>query len=52
MTGKEEEPEPSRLEKLQEEIEELEEKVEGETKEALQKARERLGDYRAKEEGQ
>lgn len=48
LTGNEkaEEPEPGRLEKLQQELKELEERVEGETKEAVQNARGRLLAYR------
>ncbi|MEF8801016.1 MAG: hypothetical protein V5A38_12685 [Halolamina sp.] len=48
LTGREqeEEPESGRLEKLQQELKQLEERVEGETKEAVQNARGRLLAYR------
>jgi len=46
LTGREEEPEPSRLEKLQGELEELEERAEGEAQTAIANARERIRRYR------
>lgn len=48
LTGREKEvePEPGRLENLQTELRELEQRVEGETKEAVQNARGRLLAYR------
>lgn len=46
----EEEPEPSRLEKLQEDLKALEERAEGEAREAVQSARERVDAYRKREE--
>ena len=48
LTGREKEitPEPSRLENLQQELKELEQRVEGDTKEAVQNARGRLLAYR------
>lgn len=47
LTGREkEEPEPGRLESLQNELKDLEQRVEGETKEAVQNARGRLLAYR------
>jgi predicted nucleic acid-binding Zn-ribbon protein len=48
LTGKEKEaePEPSRLEKLQEDLKELEDRAEGEVKEAVQNARGRVLAYR------
>ncbi|AEN05773.1 hypothetical protein Halar_2089 [halophilic archaeon DL31] len=48
LTGREkaEEPVPSRLESIQQELKELEQRVEGETKEAVQNARGRLLAYR------
>lgn len=51
LTGFEadEEPEPSRLEKLQAELKELEGRAEGEAKEAIASARERLQAYRGGE---
>ena len=53
LTGREKEvePEPSRLENLQRELKELEQRVEGETKEAVQNARGRLLAYRKDTEG-
>jgi hypothetical protein len=49
LTGKEEEPEPSRLEKLQGELQELEARAEGEAKTAIADARERIQRYRGGE---
>ncbi len=46
MTGREQEPEPGRMEKLQGELKDLEAKAEGEAKQALTDARERVGEYR------
>ncbi|WP_248896331.1 DUF7553 family protein [Haloplanus halobius] len=48
LTGNEdeEEPEPSRLQKLQDDLAELEERAEGEAKTAIQDARERIRRYR------
>jgi hypothetical protein len=46
LTGREEEPEPSRLEQLQEELQELERRAEGEAKTAIADARERIRRYR------
>lgn len=46
ITGKEKEPEPSRIEKLQEELKELEEKAEGEAREAIEETRGKLQAYR------
>lgn len=46
----EEEPEPSRLEKLQADLAELEEKAEGEAREAVESARERVESVRRREE--
>ena len=42
----EEEPEPSRLDKLQADLKELEERAEGEAREALASARKRVAEYR------
>jgi hypothetical protein len=47
LTGDEQEPEPSRLDKLQEDLKSLEERAEGETKQAIEDARERLRRYRS-----
>jgi hypothetical protein len=49
LTGKEAEPEPSRLEKLQAELKELESRAEGEAKTAIQDAQERIRRYRSGE---
>jgi molecular chaperone GrpE (heat shock protein) len=46
LSGREEEPEPSRLEKIQAELQELERRAEGETKNAIADARERIKKYR------
>ena len=48
MTGSDEEaePEPNRLEKVQSEIQDLEEKAEGEARRALSSARGRIQRYR------
>jgi hypothetical protein len=46
LTGREEEPEPSRLAAIREELDTLEERAEGEAKEAIAEAREKLKSYR------
>ncbi|WP_066417785.1 DUF7553 family protein [Halorubrum aethiopicum] len=46
----EEEPEPSRLEKLQTDLKALEERAEGEAREAVKSARERVEAYRKRDE--
>jgi len=46
LTGKEEEPEPGRLEKVKADLKELQEKAEGEAEEAIADAREKIGAYR------
>ncbi|MFC5279029.1 hypothetical protein ACFPM1_09710 [Halorubrum rubrum] len=46
----EEEPEPSRLEKLQADLKSLEERAEGEAREAVKSARERVEAYRKRDE--
>ena len=48
MTGGEEEPEPSRLEAVRADLEEIQGKAEGEAKEAIADARDRLKAYREK----
>ena len=50
LTGREEEPEPGRLERIRDELGELEERAEGEAKRAIEDARDRLGAYREDEE--
>ncbi|MFB6103412.1 MAG: hypothetical protein ABEJ73_12730 [Haloplanus sp.] len=46
LTGKEAEPEPSRLENLQDDLKKLETRAEGEAKTAIADARERIRRYR------
>ena len=46
LTGREAEPEPGRVEKIREELSDLQGKAEGEAKEAIGDARERLREYR------
>lgn len=46
LTGREEEPEPGRFDKIRTELEELEQRAEGEAKAAIADARERLNEYR------
>ncbi|GAA0525703.1 hypothetical protein SAMN04488066_102198 [Halorubrum aquaticum] len=45
----EEEPEPSRLEKLQADLKDLEKRAEGEAREAVESARERVEAYRTRD---
>lgn len=47
LTGREGSPEPSRLDTIREDLKELEERAEGEAKQAIADARERLQEYRA-----
>lgn len=47
ITGREAEPEPGRLDTIRAELEELQEKAEGETREAIAEAREKLESFRA-----
>ncbi|TKX61140.1 hypothetical protein EXE48_08825 [Halorubrum sp. ASP1] len=47
--GDDEEPEPSRLDKLQADLKELEERAEGEAREAVASARKRVAEYRGKD---
>ncbi|WP_323190553.1 hypothetical protein [Halostella sp. PRR32] len=42
LTGSEQEPEPSRLDNVREELEAIEDRAEGEAKDALAKARRRI----------
>ncbi len=50
LTGDDEDPEPSRLDGIREELAEIEERAEGEAKEAVNNARERIRSYREGEE--
>ncbi|WP_336359772.1 DUF7553 family protein [Haladaptatus sp. ZSTT2] len=51
LTSREdEEPEPSRVEEVREELKKLQVRAEGETREAIASARERLDDYRSSRE--
>jgi molecular chaperone GrpE (heat shock protein) len=50
LTGREEEPEPSRLERVQADLKALEGRAEGETKKAIHSARERISTYRSDEQ--
>jgi uncharacterized protein YjbJ (UPF0337 family) len=43
VTGREKEPEPGRIEKIREELGAIEDRAEGETKQAIADARDRLG---------
>ncbi len=43
----EEEPKPGRFDEVREELKELQEKAEGETREAIQDARDRIDSYRS-----
>jgi hypothetical protein len=43
VTGREREPEPTRIEKVREDLAGIEERAEGEAKKAIANARERLG---------
>ena len=49
LTGREEEPQPTRLEQVQDDLKTLEERAEGETKKAIHSARERISKYRSDE---
>jgi len=49
LVGEEPDPEPSRVESVREELAELEERAEGQTKEAITDARERITAYRGGE---
>ena len=46
MTGREKEPEPTRLEQIREDLLVVQQNAEGEAKEAIEDARERLLEYR------
>lgn len=46
MDREEEDPEPGRFDEIREELKELQQKAEGETREAIGNARERIDSYR------
>lgn len=46
LAGRDEEPEPGRLETLREDLKDIQERAEGEAKEAIGDAREKLETYR------
>lgn len=50
LTGKEEDPEPSRLDAVKADLKELQGKAEGEAEQAIADAREKIGAYRQTEE--
>lgn len=50
LTGGDEEPEAGRLEEVREDLAELAETAEGETREAIQNAREKIATYRENEQ--
>ena len=50
LTGADAEPEPGRLDAIREELGEIEERAEGEAKEAVEKARKRIRSYREADE--
>ncbi|MGM0592332.1 MAG: DUF7553 family protein [Halobacteriota archaeon] len=52
LTGREEEPELSRVEKIQAELKELETRAEGESRKAIADARERIDQYRGRRKQQ
>lgn len=49
LTGRDEEPEPSRIDRIRDDLEDLEERAEGEAREAIESARNRLKEYRDKD---
>ena len=49
LTGREEEPEPSRLDEIKADLKEIQGKAEGEAREAIANARERIESYRTTE---
>ncbi|WP_058995012.1 hypothetical protein [Haloarcula sp. CBA1127] len=50
LTGKEKEPEPSRLEGVKADLKDLQGRAEGEAEEAIADARKKIGAYRGTEE--
>jgi len=49
LTGKEVDPEPTRLEAVKSDLKALQERAEGEAEQAIADAREKIGDYRRTE---
>lgn len=49
LVGEDEEPEPSRIEQLRDDLSELGERAEGEAKEAIDEARAKLDSYRGEQ---
>jgi len=49
LTGRDEEPEPGRLDEIKADLQELQERAEGEALEAIEDARERIEAYRTEE---
>jgi hypothetical protein len=49
LTGREDEPDPSRLDEVKTELREIQETAEGEAREAIGDAREKLDEYRGKQ---
>lgn len=49
LTGRDEEPEPGRLDEIKADLLELQERAEGEAREAIEDARGRIDAYRAEE---
>lgn len=47
LTGRDEDPEPGRLDEIKADLQELQERAEGEAREAIEEARERIEAYRA-----
>lgn len=49
LTGQEEEPDPTRLEEVKADLREIQDKAEGEAREAIGDAREKIEQYREKQ---
>lgn len=52
LTGRDEEPEPGRLDEIKADLQELSERAEGEAREAIDDARERIEAYRSEEKNE
>ncbi|WP_324756904.1 DUF7553 family protein [Haloarcula sp. GH36] len=52
LTGKEEEPEPNRLETVKADLKDLQQRAEGDAEQAIKDAREKIGDYRKSEQSE